>query len=98
MRDYCYICNKNHYLVYLEQAGMLSLLRETFFFNQMRVHYPILVSKESDFFIKPYTFEIGGNKKGKKQIEEVKEGRIVKDDIETGHGIVLPLWYFGMNY
>ena len=25
-------------------------------------------------------------------------GIIVKDDIETGHGSVIPLWYFGMNY
>ena len=32
------------------------------------------------------------------QIEDVKNGRIVKDDIETGHGIIIPLWYFGMNY
>ena len=37
-------------------------------------------------------------KKDKKQIENVKNGRIVIDDIETGHGIIIPLWYFGMNY
>jgi predicted AAA+ superfamily ATPase len=74
-------------------------LRETFFYNQMRVNHPMMTaSKESDFFISPYTFEIGGKKKGKKQIENVENGRIVKDDIETGHGIVIPLWYFGMNY
>ncbi len=127
--------NVPDYLVYLEQAGMLGLLRdntsgmralgkiekvyidnptlmtvlaggdpdignlrETFFFNQMRVHYPILVSRESDFLINSYTFEVGGKKKGKKQIENVMNGRIVKDNIETGHGIVVPLWYFGMNY
>jgi hypothetical protein len=65
----------------------------------MRVNHPMMTaSKESDFFISPYTFEIGGKKKGKKQIENVENGRIVKDDIETGHGIVIPLWYFGMNY
>ena len=57
-----------------------------------------LSSKVSDFTIGDYTFEIGGRKKGKKQIEDVKNGRIVKDDIETGHGIIIPLWYFGMNY
>ena len=28
----------------------------------------------------------------------VNNGIIVKDDIETGHGSVIPLWYFGMNY
>jgi hypothetical protein len=49
-------------------------------------------------YIKPYTFEVGGMKKGKRQIENVSDGIVVKDDIETGHGIIIPLWYFGMNY
>ncbi len=73
-------------------------LRETFFFNQMRVNYPIKASRESDFVINGYTFEIGGKKKRKKQIEDVPDGRIVKDEIETGHDIIIPLWYFGMTY
>ena len=73
-------------------------LRETFFYNQMRVMNEIISSKESDFVIKEYTFEIGGKKKGKKQIENVPHGFIVKDDIEYGHGIIIPLWQFGFNY
>lgn len=73
-------------------------LRETFFYNQMRVRNDVLISKVSDFYISPYTFEVGGRHKGRQQIENVAEGRIVKDDIETGHGIVIPLWTFGMNY
>jgi uncharacterized protein len=126
--------NVPDYLVYLERAGMIGLLRdgtsgmrnlgkiekvyvdnpslmmvltanpnignvrETFFYNQMREKQNITSSKMSDFTIGDYTFEIGGRKKGKKQIEDVANGRIVKDDIETGHGIVIPLWHFGMNY
>ena len=126
--------NVPDYLVYLERAGMIGLLRddtsgmrnlgkiekvyvdnpslmsvltshpeignvrETFFYNQMREKQNVTSSKVSDFTIGGYTFEIGGRKKGRKQIEEVADGRIVKDDIETGHGIVIPLWYFGMNY
>ena len=73
-------------------------IRETFFYNQMREKQDVICSRVSDFTIGDYTFEIGGRKKGKKQIEDVKKGRIVKDDIETGHGIIIPLWYFGMNY
>lgn len=73
-------------------------LRETFFFNQMRVKNRIQTSKVSDFYIAPYTFEVGGRHKGRQQIEDVAEGRIVRDDIETGHGLVIPLWTFGMNY
>ena len=48
--------------------------------------------------INEYTFEIGGKKKGKKQIEDVANGIVVRDDIEYGHGIVIPLWHFGLNY
>ncbi len=93
-----YVDNPN--LMTTLQAGKPNIgnLRETFFYNQMRVNHQVLASKESDFFVSPYTFEIGGRKKGRKQIETVAEGRIVKDDIETGHGIEIPLWYFGMNY
>lgn len=94
--------------VYVDNPSLMNVLangrpnignvRETFFYNQMRVRNDVLVSRESDFYIAPYTFEVGGRSKGRKQIENVPDGRIVKDDIETGHGIVIPLWTFGMNY
>lgn len=73
-------------------------MRETFFYNQMRVRNELTASKLSDFCIGEYTFEVGGRKKGKKQIENVDGGIVVRDDIETGHGIFVPLWMFGMNY
>lgn len=73
-------------------------LRETFFYNQMRVRHDIAASRVSDFTIEPYTFEIGGRKKGKKQIEDVENGIVVRDDIEVGHGQIVPLWHFGMTY
>ena len=44
------------------------------------------------------TFEVGGKNKGKKQIREIKQGYVVKDDIVYGYGNVIPLWHFGMNY
>ena len=72
--------------------------RETFFFNQMRVNHAVFNSPISDFLIEDKTFEIGGKKKGQKQISGAKEGYVVKDDIETGMGNVIPLWAFGMNY
>ena len=37
-------------------------------------------------------------RKVRSQISEAKEGYVVKDDIETGMGNVIPLWAFGMNY
>lgn len=73
-------------------------LRETFFYNQLRVKNEVVASRESDFVIGGHTFEIGGAKKGRKQIENIPGGIIVRDDIEYGHGIVVPLWQFGFNY
>lgn len=73
-------------------------LRETFFFNQMRVNNDVLSSRSSDFNIGGRIFEIGGRKKGKKQIGGIENGYIVKDDVEYAWGNVIPLWMFGMNY
>ncbi len=94
--------------VYIDNPSLMSVLaggnpdlgnlRETFFYNQMRVSNDITSSRESDFMIGNHTFEIGGRKKGKKQIENVEGGIIVRDDIEYGYGIIIPLWHFGFNY
>lgn len=73
-------------------------LRETFFFNQMRVNHSVFNSPVSDFLIDGRTFEIGGRNKRQKQIAEAEDGYVVKDGIETGFGNVVPLWCFGMNY
>ena len=57
-----------------------------------------LSSSKSDFVIGGYTFEVGGRGKGQKQLADVSEGYIVKDDIEVGYLNVIPLWCFGLNY
>ena len=64
------------------------------------VHFykPVTTSSVSDFQIGDYTFEVGGRKKGRKQIEELKNGIVVKDDIEYGAKGVVPLWAFGLMY
>lgn len=93
-----YVDNPNLMHVLANGHPNVGNMRETFFFNQTRVRNDVLASRLSDFFISPYTFEVGGKKKGKRQIEEAENGRIVRDDIETGHGIVIPLWTFGLNY
>lgn len=80
------------------QTPNIGNIRETFFYNQMRVNYDVISSKKGDFVIGKNTFEVGGRKKGTKQIEGGSDGFIVKDDIETGHGIFIPLWNFGMTY
>jgi len=73
-------------------------VRETFFFNQMRLYNKIKSSKKSDFIVEEYTFEVGGKSKQQKQIEQDGKSFIVKDDIEFGYLNVIPLWAFGFNY
>lgn len=104
-----YLDNPN--LMHILSGGHPDLgnLRETFFYNQMRAVLPVRASRESDFSIRipdianvaqsvRYTFEVGGKKKGKKQIEDIENGIVVRDDIEIGHGNIVPLWAFGLLY
>lgn len=94
--------------VYLDNPSLAYLLggeatdvgniRETFFYNQMRVTTDVISSRISDFEIDGKTFEVGGKKKGKKQISEAGDGYIAKDDIEFASGNIIPLWAFGLTY
>ena len=94
--------------IYIDNPTLMTVLaagnpdignrRETFFYNQMRVNNTVVASRISDFCIGQYTFEIGGKKKGNKQIESVDKGIVVRDDIEFGHANIVPLWAFGLNY
>ncbi len=77
----------------------IGTVRETFFFNQTRSLMPVTVSPISDFLINgKYTFEVGGKKKKQRQLQDIENGYVVKDDIETGYGNIIPLWMFGMLY
>ncbi len=93
-----YLDNPNLIYVLGEDFSNIGNIRETFFFNQIRVRNKITISKQSDFEINGITFEIGGKNKGQKQIENLKNAFIVKDDIEYGSGNIIPLWMFGLNY
>ncbi len=64
----------------------------------MRVTFDVISSRYSDFEIDGKTFEVGGKKKGKKQLSVAKKGYVVKDDIEFGSGNIIPLWAFGLTY
>ena len=90
----------NTSLAYLlgKEATDIGNIRETFFYNQMRVTADVISSRVSDFEIDGKTFEVGGKKKGKKQISNALEGYIVKDDIEYGSVNIIPLWAFGLTY
>ncbi len=93
-----YLDNTNLIYALAPERGDIGNIRETYFMNQTRVMNDVTSSAISDFEINGKVFEIGGRKKGQKQIENADEGYIVKDDIESGYANVIPLWAFGLNY
>lgn len=93
-----YLDNTNLIYALAPEHADIGNVRETFFMNQTRVCNYVRSSDISDFEIGNKVFEIGGRKKGQKQIENASDGYIVKDDIESGYANVIPLWAFGLNY
>lgn len=94
-----YLDNTNLMTALSNEATNIGNMRETFFFNQLKVKNQVTSSPASDFLVNnKYTFEIGGRKKGKKQIKDIDNSYIVKDDIEYAYSNVIPLWAFGLNY
>lgn len=93
-----YIDNPNLMFALKSDLANKGNLRETFFYNQMRVNNDLLSSKITDFRIGDAIFEVGGAKKGKKQLAGNPNGIVVRDDIEVGAPAIVPLWHFGLNY
>ncbi|MFA7082530.1 MAG: AAA family ATPase [Bacteroidales bacterium] len=93
-----YLDNTNLIYSLAQETSNIGNIRETFFFNQLRVKYNIFSSKVADFTIDDITFEVGGKNKGQRQIQGVEKGYIVKDNIELGYLNTIPLWHFGLTY
>ena len=94
-----YLNNSNLMYNQGEENVNIGNIRETFFFNQVNVKYKINASAEADFMVSDkYTFEIGGKNKPGKQIKDVPDSYVVKDNIEIGSDNIIPLWMFGFLY
>jgi predicted AAA+ superfamily ATPase len=96
--DKVYLDNTNIIFNLVGDKSNVGNIRETFFFNQMRVKNEVISSSKADFIIDKYTFEVGGKNKQQNQIEKDGQSFVVKDDIEYGYLNVIPLWAFGLNY
>ncbi len=96
--DKVYLDNTNMIYNLVGDQSNIGNIRETFFFNQMRVKNQVISSKNADFVIDHYTFEVGGKNKPQSQLEKDGQSFVVKDDIEFGYNNVIPLWAFGLNY
>lgn len=74
-------------------------LRETFFYNQLKIVSKVTAAARGDFTVNgKYTFEIGGRGKGFTQIANIPHSFLSVDNIEIGFGNKIPLWLFGFLY
>lgn len=96
--DKVYLDNTNILFNLSDGREDIRTVRETFFFNQMRVEHEVLTSPVSDFLIEGKTFEVRGKNKGFDQLVGAADGYVVADGIEYGHGRTIPLWAFGLSY
>ena len=93
-----YLDNTNILFNLAGENADIGTVRETFFFNAMRVNETVLQGPLADFCIGEALFEVGGKNKTAAQLEGAGCGYVVKDDIERGYAHVIPLWAFGLNY
>lgn len=96
--DKLYLQNPNMMYSLSEEEPNLGNVRETLFLCWMKYGHTVFESPVSDFEIEGKTFEVGGRKKGKKQIRTAEDGYIVADDIEYVYQNRIPIWMFGFNY
>lgn len=74
-------------------------LRETFFYNQVKVNNIVSYTEQGDFKINNrFIFEIGGKHKTNKQISELTDAFIAADNNEYTYKNTIPLWLFGFLY
>ena len=108
--DKLYLDNPNLLHALAPQQVTVGALRETFFLNQLsqltysKAFIPpeIRLPKEGDFTLitpeRRLLFEVGGAKKGFKQIGEAENHYVVADTTLTEHPKRIPLWLFGLLY
>ena len=94
-----YLGNTALYSAYADLKPDSGSIRETFFLTSMVITgIDVFVhDRNADFSVGPYTFEIGGPNKKKKQIRSEKQAFVVKDEWGlSADPSVVPLWVFGM--
>ena len=96
--DKIYLGNTCFIYALADENPEIGNIRETFFYCAMCVNHKVTSSPAADFIVKDHTFEVGGKSKKQKQIKNVNDAFVVKDDIENAYMNIIPLWTFGFNY
>lgn len=107
--DKLYLSNTNLHFAYCQNSE-IGTIREVFF-NSMLDNFNLESSKHGDFLVdEKYLFvltslrdsvtlhEVGGKNKTFKQIKDIENSFVVKDDIEVGFKNSVPLYLFGFLY
>jgi predicted AAA+ superfamily ATPase len=93
-----YLDNTNLFSIFCDSPKK-GTIRETFFASSLSYGHSLNYPKSADFIVNErYTFEVGGKDKSFKQLQDIKEGYVVADDIEVGVDDKIPLWLFGFLY
>ena len=91
--------NNSNLMYNLGKEADIGTIRETFFFNQLQQVSSVYAAQHVDFEVKEgYLFELGGRNKKPHQIKNREVSFLVKDDIEIGTDLNIPLWLFGFLY
>ncbi len=81
-----------------EPVGLEEVF-ETFFINQLEGMHQLSLPNSADFLVdNQYLIEIGGPNKTRKQLQQATNAYVLRDQIETGHKNIIPLWLFGFLY
>ena len=97
--DKLYLENTNYMYAINADVPNIGNVRETFFLNQLKSKHVVNYGIKADFRVDDnYIFEVGGKSKTQKQIADLENAYIVKDDILIGDKNVIPLWMFGLLY
>ncbi len=93
-----YLNNTNIFYTFVGESKV-GTIRETFFVSQVKHLHKLEVPAKGDFLVDgKYTFEVGGESKGFKQIKDVENGYLVIDTDSTENPHKIPLWLFGFLY
>lgn len=94
-----YLNNPNLVHALTDSYANSGMLRETFFYNQLKLDHLIQYTDKGDFLVdKKFTFEVGGMHKTRKQIANIQDSYVLADQIEYAFEKKIPLWLFGFLY
>jgi len=97
--DKIWLHNTNLNYLFSDNKPNTGNLRETFFIHHTHHNHIISLAEKGDFIINnKFTFEVGGKNKSKKQIANIPNSFVVRDNIEIGTMNIIPLWLFGLMY